>query len=122
MQKSRELTPSEQRWLRHIRRAQEQGVTLVDYARSAGVKVGSLYEARHSIARKGVELRGAVAEVSPSQSGEFIAVHVEPSGMAVSGEPVCRLRHPRGWVIECSNWPTASWVAQVFGGGARDTP
>jgi hypothetical protein len=56
MQKSRELTPSELRWLRHIRRALEQGVTLVDYARSAGVKVGSLYEARHSIARKGVEL------------------------------------------------------------------
>ena len=41
MQKSKELTPSEQRWLRHLRRTQEQGVTLVDYARPAGVKVGS---------------------------------------------------------------------------------
>jgi hypothetical protein len=122
MQKSRELTPSEQRWLRHLRRAQEQGVTLVDYARSAGVKVGSLYEARHSLARKGVQVREAVAEVSPRKSGEFITVQVEPSAVPVAGEPVCRLRHPGGWIIECADWPVASWVAQIFGGGVHDTP
>jgi hypothetical protein len=74
MSKSTELTPSEQRWLRHLRRAQERGVTWVDYARSAGVKVGSLYEARHRIARKGIPVRESIAEI-PRKSAEFVAVY-----------------------------------------------
>jgi hypothetical protein len=122
MQKAGELTPSEQRWLRHLRRAEKQGVTLVDYARSAGVKVGSLYEARHTIARKGVQMRGAFSENSPRTSAEFITVQVEPSPVPAAGEPRCRLRHPSGWVLECTDWPTAAWVAQILGGGAHDTP
>jgi hypothetical protein len=119
MQKSTELTPCEQGWLGHLRRAQEQGVSLVEYAQTAGVKVGSLYEARHSLRRKGVQLSAAAG--TGRKAPPFIAVQIAdqaPSPTAV----VCRLRHRLGWEIECGGWPPASWVVQIFGGGAHDTP
>jgi hypothetical protein len=119
VQTSKELTQSERGWLEHLRRAQEQGLTLVDYAQSAGVKVGSLYEARRRIARRGVQR--PLGEIATRKVPEFITVQAEPS-VRVSAEPVCRVRHPGGWDIECTSWPPAAWVAELFGGGAHDTP
>src|ERR1700722_11449905 len=102
MQKSRECPPCEQGWLGHLRRVQEQGVTLVEYAQTVGVKVGSLYQARSSLRHKGVRLSAAAG--SARRAGRFIAVQVvarEPSPPQV----VCRLRHRLGWEIECDGWP-----------------
>lgn len=96
MQKIGELTPSEQRWLEHLQRAQGAGCHTGGLCRAAGVKVGSLYEARHTLARKGVRVPRAVARISPDKSRGFVTVQVEPSAAPVSGEAVCRLRHPHG--------------------------
>lgn len=113
-----ELTASERGWREHLRRAQGQGVTLVEYARAAGVKVGSLYEARRTLRRKGAVRSGSRAAGTASSPAKFVAVQVMPAASTgvKSAEAVCRLRHPgSGWVIECASWPPASWITGLLG-------
>ncbi len=116
MSKRTELTPSQRGWLEHLRRAQGQGVTLVQYARSVGVKVGSLYEARRQLALRGVLLEGLASALPAQGMGEFVPVQVV-SGPRQPNEAVCRLRSPGGWVIECAEWPQAGWVGEMCRGG-----
>lgn len=113
-----ELTLSDRRWMEHLRRARDRGVTLVEYAREAGVKVGSLYEARRTLSRKAAARSVATSAVPVSAAEKFVPVHVIAAapGEVRSAQAVCRLRHPgSGWVIECASWPAASWVAGLAG-------
>jgi hypothetical protein len=48
-----ELTEREREMLGHLRKAQELGSTLADYASSAGVEVRELYESKRRLVRKG---------------------------------------------------------------------
>jgi hypothetical protein len=121
MARTKELTRTEQGWLTHLRRAQTQGTTLVEYGRSAGVKVGSLYEAKRQLARRGIRIGDSSAGAPADPAGEFIAVRVAPSPVR-SAELVCRLRHPSGWEIDCASWPQAAWMAELFGGGSHAAP
>jgi len=109
------LTQTDRGWLEHLRRAQSQGVTLVEYARAARLKVGSLYEARRSLQRKGVRVpaANAIAAKEPKPH-EFVPVRVMPAAMS-GAAAVCRVRHASGWVIECTSWPDASWVSALLG-------
>lgn len=120
MSEQRELTPWLKGRLEHLQRAQIRGVTLVEYARSAGVTVGSLYEAKRELGRRGVRLEGAAA---PRAKGAgFIPVQVLSGLPRDAGQALCRLHGPGGWLIECSEWPQAGWVARVMAGGAHDSP
>jgi len=121
MARTKELTRTERGWLAHLRRAHAQGTTLVEYGRSAGVKVGSLYEAKRQFARKGIRLEDSSAGAPADQAGEFIAVRVAPAPVR-SAELVCRLRHPSGWEIDCAIWPQAAWMVELFGGGPHAAP
>ena len=115
MSTEQELTQSDRGWLEHLRRAHAERVTLVEYARAAGLKVGSLYEARRSLQRKGVRVPGAEAGATKEQKPpEFVPVRVAPSVVSAT-TTVCRLRHASGWVIECASWPDASWLAGLLG-------
>lgn len=110
-----EPTTAERSWLEHLRRAEAQGVSLVDYARAAGIKVGSLYEARRTLRSKGVVARHPSSAIVPSPRQQFIPVQViAPASNRMQTkrtEPVCRLSHPKtGWVIECGDYPELSWV------------
>ena len=92
-------------------------MSLVDYARAAGIRVGNLYEARRTLRSKGIVARGPSSAIAPRPSPpqQFIPVQVigpanKPMEMKRT-EAVCRLRHPdTGWVIECSVYPELSWV------------
>jgi hypothetical protein len=126
MGKTTRMTPSLQGWLKHLRNAERQGAALTEYARSAGVKVGSLYEAKRRLVRLGVLGQVAAASGRPATKGEFLPVVVErprsaPAAAATSGA-VCRLRTPSGWVIECADWPPAIWMAGLMSGGCDDSP
>jgi hypothetical protein len=115
MKTRQELTTAQRGWLEHLRRAEAQDVSLVDYARAAGIKVGSLYEARRMLRSKGVVARGPSSAIAPSPPQQFIPVQVIAAASnrmeTKRTEPVCRLRHPEtGWVIECSGYPELSWV------------
>lgn len=49
-----ELTERQRFWLRHLRACEVSGQTSIDYARTHGLKVKSLYSARKALAEKGV--------------------------------------------------------------------
>lgn len=110
-----ELTRSDRGWLEHLRRAHAEGVTLVEYARAAGLKVGSLYEARRTLQRKGMRVpAGNAVAVKEQKPPEFLPVRVLPAPVSAT-TAVCRVRHASGWVIECAAWPEAAWIVAVLG-------
>lgn len=120
MSKNTVLTPSLRGWQEHLRRAERQGVTLVQYARAAGVSVGSLYEAKRQLALRSMRAQGATPVASAVRNAPFVPVQVVSPPCPSAA--VCRLRSPRGWLIECAEWPPGSWLARVIGGGAHDSP
>jgi hypothetical protein len=117
------LTEREQQALEHMRKAQELGTTLKEYALRYGLDVQTLYQLRKPLVRK-----GALGPVH-SQVGEprrvdktsgFLPVRIVSSAPAASSAPRrCRLVHPSGWVLECDGFPPASWIAAVVAGGAH---
>ncbi len=110
-----DLTPAEQRYLEHAREAEKQGLSLPQYYRSAGLSVYSLYNVRRGLLRKGVVSARRAARAAPSKPGRFVAVRMAESSAQTSG-PVCRLRSPSGWIMECASWPPVEWMAHCFGG------
>ncbi len=118
--KHEELTSGERRYLEHARRAENQSLPLSEYCRSMGLSPHTLYSMRRQMRRKGVLApvvrAGAALPVVRGEAAErFVAIRVsERSGRA--GGPVCWLRHPSGWVIECASWPPGAWMRECFGG------
>lgn len=116
------LTEREQQGLEHMSKAQEQGITLKEYAARTGLDVQQLYQLRKPLVRKGA--LGPVRRSDPGprrdKSSAFLPVRVVSSGPAAGGTPMaCRLVHPNGWVFECGGLPPASWMAAVLSGGAH---
>ena len=116
--KQSELTRREREYLDHLRLAQERQLTLAQYCRAGGLRAQRLYSVSNKLARKGyVEHRNLpVAAAKRSAPGQFIAVRVAPSESIHSGTG-CRLRHPSGWTIECTDFPRATWLAALVRGG-----
>jgi hypothetical protein len=112
-----ELTGRERRYVEHAQRAQTQGLTLAQYCRETGVSVQSLYNAKRELRRKGALEK--VAEPPQSEPADFIAVRVAHPSPSAGGGSVCRLRAANGWVLECTSWPSASWVVECLGGGTH---
>ena len=52
-----------------------------------------------------------------ADAGKLIEVRVADSvgraGFPATG-PVCRLRHPSGWLIECEMWPDPRWLSGLM--------
>jgi hypothetical protein len=125
MTTSEVLTEREQQGLEHMRKAQELGVTLKEYAARVGLDVQMLYQLRKPLVRKGAlgPVRQASKEVPAAQKASaFLPVRVVPVAPRPSGTAMaCRLVHPSGWVLECDGLPPASWVTAVLAGGAHAT-
>jgi len=105
------LTEREQQILEHLKQAEQLGSTLTDYARAFNVNVSELYNGKAQLTRKGFWT--PKAGVEPTKA-ELVAVQVTPDIRDAEG-PVCRLNGPGGWIIECSRWPEASWIAALMG-------
>ena len=93
-EQNNELTERQRFWLRHLRACEVSGQTSIDYARTHGLKVKSLYSARKALAEKGA-LPPAPTPVNGFQriqvvdhdrgSGSGKQWHVQlPNGLAVS--------------------------------------
>jgi hypothetical protein len=111
-----ELTLGQQRFLERMQEAQNEGVSLPDYYRAHGLSMAMLYKVRRQLVQKGI-----VPPTRPQLTSgpeKFVQVRVQeaPEGaeLAVRG-PVCRLRHPSGWLIECGMWPHPQWLLQLMG-------
>jgi hypothetical protein len=118
-----ELTPGEREYLEHLRRSQERKLTLRQYCRDEGLSVQRLYSLSHQLRRRG---RGVPVEPTAKthkSAGDFVAVRMVPSPApsAPGAETVCRLCAPNGWVVECTSWPQASWMAQFVNGASHAT-
>ena len=111
-----ELTLGQQRFMERMQEAQKEGLSLTDYYRAHGLSMAMLYKVRRQLVQKGV-----VPPMRPqlgSGPDKFVQVRVQRSlggaELAVRG-PVCRLRHPSGWLIECGMWPQPQWLLQLMG-------
>ena len=119
------LTEREQQGLEHMRKAQELGITLKEYAARMGLDVQDLYQLRKPLVRKGAlgPARRPDPESRRDKSSAFLPVRVVSSVPPAGGSPMgCRLVHPSGWVFECGGLPPASWVAAVLAGGTHAAP
>jgi hypothetical protein len=117
------LTEREQEALEHMRKAQELGTTLKEYASRFGLDVQKLYQLRKPLVRKGA-LGPARNEAKEPRRADpasaLVPVRIVPSGQVPGSTPVsCRLMHPSGWVIECGEFPSAAWMTAVLSGGAH---
>ena len=117
------LTEREQQGLEHMRKAQELGVTLKEYAARIGLDVRMLYQLRKPLVRKGA--LGPVRRTSKEEpTAEKVSAFLPVRVVSVAPSPgsatmACRLVHPNGWVLECDGLPPASWVTAVLGGVAH---
>jgi hypothetical protein len=123
MARTEVLTEREQQALEHMRKAQELGLTLKEYAARNGLDVQMLYQLRKPLVRKGAlgPVRQASQEVPTAQKASaFLPVRVLPAAPGPSGTAMaCRLVHPSGWVLECDGLPPPTWVIAVLGGGGH---
>jgi len=111
------LTDREQRTLDHLRRAEEQQMSLAEYARSAGVSASELYSGKQSLVRKGV-VPGRKREELPNDeptAGEFVPIQVVPSSFRSAPMSGCQIRHPSGVIIECAELPPTGWILALMG-------
>jgi hypothetical protein len=117
------LTEREQQALEHMRKAQELGITLKEYAARMSLDVQQLYQLRKPLVRKGALGPARRPDPEPrraDKSSAFLPVRVVSSGSAAGGTPMaCRLVHPSGWIFECGDLPPASWMAAVLAGGTH---
>jgi hypothetical protein len=123
MTSTESLTEREQQALEHMRKAQELGTTLKEYASRFGLNVQQLYQLRKPLVRKGA-LGPSRSQAKESHRADkasaFLPVRIVSSGPAPGSTPVaCRLVHPSGWVFECDGFPPASWMAAILAGGAH---
>ena len=109
-----ELTLGQQRFMERMQEAQKEGLSLTDYYRAHGLSMAMLYKVRRQLVQKGIVLP---TRPQPGSGLEkFVQVRVqEPLGGVAIGDPVCRLRHPSGWLIECGMWPQPQWLLQLMG-------
>ncbi len=111
-----ELTVGQQRFMERMQEAQKEGLSLPDYYRAHGLSMAMLYKVRRQLVQKGIV--PPPPEQTASCPGKFVQVRVQESltgaQLAVPG-PVCRVRHPSGWLIECGMWPQPQWLLQLMG-------
>ena len=111
-----DLTLGQQRFMERMQEAQKEGLSLRDYYRVHGLSMAMLYKVRRQLVKKGI-----VPPTRPQPGSgleKFVQVRVQESRegaqLTVRG-PVCRLRHPSGWLIECGMWPQPQWLVQLMG-------
>lgn len=111
-------TQRQQELIRHIRRAQAGKIPLVQYCRTNGLAVQTLYNLRSRLARTGSRPRRSVP-IKRKPVTPFVAVRVArpTTGPAAA----CRLQI-KGWVIECASLPSPQWLAGLMAGDTHAVP
>jgi hypothetical protein len=92
-----------------VQAAQRDGKTLTAYAKARGLNIRELYDGLAGLRRKGVLPRSG-----RKPRNKFVAVRVAAEALPrASGMAVCRIVSREGYVIECAQWPPASWLASL---------
>lgn len=93
MLKGSSLTPRQRIWIEHLRECAERGQSLSAYAVERGLKVGSLYEAKSQLRRRGLW---------PIPSAQFVRVQPVRRAEAAPLPTVFRVSLPNGVVVEAA--------------------
>lgn len=86
-------------------------VTLRDHLAAQGADATGFYSRG---AR--VQKRAAPTADSPNEPRTFVAVRVEPTPepTPAAHNPLCRITHRNGHVLEFSEWPEPTWLAALM--------
>jgi hypothetical protein len=107
------LSERERACMTHLRQAKELGVSFSQYCRERDLKIHQWTWVKRALIRKGViDGRRRAEKAKPAG---FVPVRVAPPAAAAT---VCRIRHPKGWTIECASFPEASWMSALMSGEA----
>lgn len=114
------LSERERACLEHVRQAEALRLSFSEYCRQKDLKFNQWYWIKRGLMRKGViaaPSKGTKAQVNkpkPKTPG-FAAVRIASQASVVTA---CRVRHPSGWVIECTSYPPAQWLSALVSGEA----
>ena len=119
---TRELTQKEKQAVEALQGARREGCSLRAYAKRHKLTIQILY---NTIAR--LRKQGLLAQPAGNRPGKSVAVRGEAHRMKprareekVSRESVvCRIVHPRGYLIECTQWPPLDWLESLSGNSTR---
>jgi hypothetical protein len=112
------MTKKEKQAVETLQGARREGCSLRAYAKRHGLMIQNLY---NTIAR--LRHKGLVAKRAGKRAGKLVAVRGEAprtnpprrDGKVPRGSVVCRIVHPRGYLIECTQWPPLSWLESLSG-------
>jgi hypothetical protein len=116
-----DVTNKQRQAMEFLQRSKAEGMTLSAYSRSRGIKVRVIYDGLVALRRKGLLPRGRSKSRKPSSA--FVAVRVSPSTPELSSSlppavgAICRVRIGSHAIMECAQWPPASWLAALMGQG-----
>jgi hypothetical protein len=113
MPMSTQMTQKQRVALEAREAAQREGKTLSDYAKERGLVIRELYDALACLRRN-----GALPRSGRKLRSKFVAVRVAAADAPpqLNAMAVCRIVSREGYVIECVQWPPASWLRSL----ARD--
>jgi hypothetical protein len=111
--KGEALSERERACLAHLEEAKKLGVSFSQYCRDKQISMHQWTWIKRALMRKGVI--GKRSRADQPKTG-FVPVRVAPP--AAAGMPVCRIRHPSGWTIECASYPEVSWMSALMSGAA----
>ncbi len=107
------LSERERACLAHLEEAKKLGVSFSQYCRDRQISMHQWTWIKRALVRKGVIGKRGRAD-RPKAAG-FVPVRVAPAAAAM---PVCRIRHPSGWTIECASYPEVAWMSALMSGVA----
>ena len=108
------LSERERACLTHLEEAKKLGVSFSRYCRDKQISMHQWTWIKRALVRKGVIGKRGGAD-QPKAAG-FVRVRV--GAPVAAAMPVCRIRHPSGWTIECASYPEASWMSALMSGAA----
>jgi hypothetical protein len=114
-----ELNDRERACLAHLEEAKRLGLSFSGYCREKQLSMHQWTWIKRTLVRKGV-IDGP-RRAQKSKSAAFVPVRIAPVATVTPppAMPVCRIRHPSGWMIECASYPEVSWISAVMSGEAR---
>lgn len=102
------MTAKQRAAVEALEAARSQGCSLAQYAQAQGLKVQPIYATLSELRKEGLLPKSA-----RKQPSKFVAVKVQANWAPLHGPAdsvQCRIRHARGYLIECLQWPPASWL------------
>lgn len=112
----RELTQKEKQAVAALQGARRERSSLRAYAKKHKLTIQILYNTLARLRRQGMLADGDEGLRGESTAPRGKAPRTNPpTGSKVAGGPnvVCRIVYPRGYLIECTEWPPLSWLESL---------